>query len=172
MEMGKVKKNKYETEEQKEIKKFIIVLVGLILVIVGIYFFTRAFVTKDLFKNTDDIQYKEGAINYEVAIVGNMLSRPEKEYYVFAFNSESNKINHYNTLASKYKGEKDALKMYYLDTNNELNKKYVATDESISTSFKSLEELKLGEVTLIKVKNGKVTKLITNVDDIKKELNI
>ncbi len=172
MEMKRRKQEKYETEEQAEIKKFIIVLLGLVIIIVGIYFFTRAFVTKDLFNKGEDVTYTEGTINYDTVIVGNMLSRPYTEYYVMAFDSESTQANYYNTVVSKYTKEEKASKVYYLDLNNELNKPYVATDENRSTSYKSLDELKFGELTLIKVKNEKVTKFITNIEDIKKEFGI
>lgn len=169
--MKKKKTLRYETEEQKEVKKFIFVLLGLIIIVVGVYFFTRAFVTKDLF-NTNEVTYQEGKINYDVAIVGNMLTRPEKDYYVFAFSNESTKVNYYNTLVNLYAKEENSLKIYHVDLENELNKKYVATDNAASTSFDTIKNLKLGEVTLIKVQDQKVTKYLTNIEDIKKELNI
>ena len=157
----------------KEIKKFIFVILGLVIIIVGIYFFTRAFVTKDLFKDASEKTYQEGTINYDVAIVGNMLNRPNTEYYVIAFNGEEAEAIYYNTLVNKYMQNEKALKVYYVDTENELNKKYVAeNEESKSTSFTSLDKLKLGNITLIKVKNGKVSNYITSVDSIKKEWNI
>ncbi len=168
-----MKKEKFETEEQKEIKKFIMVLVGLIIIIIGIYFFTRAFVTKDLFKDkTSEKEYTTGVINYDVAIVGNMLNKPQAEYYVLAYNSENTQSGYYQTIASKYKSNEKALKVYTLDLNNALNKSYVGTEEDKSTKFTSLEELKFGEVTLMKIKNGKVSKFITNIDNIKKELAV
>lgn len=171
--MKKNKKIKYETEEQKEVKRFIYVLLGLILVVVGIYFFTRIFITKDLLNNkTNEVTYTEGTINYDVAIVGNMLNRPYEEYYLIAFDSEGTKVNYYNTLASMYMSVEKSLKLYHIDLANELNKKYVATDENISEKFESIDKLKLGEVTLIKVKNKKVTKFITSIENIEKELAV
>lgn len=171
--MKKDKKIKYVTEEQKEVKKFICVLLGLVLVIVGVYFFTRVFITKDLFNNkTNEVTYTDGTINYDVAIVGNMLNRPYDEYYLMAFDSESTKVNYYNTLASMYISSKKSLKLYHIDLANELNKKYIAEDNNISKKFESIDKLKLGEVTLIKVKNKKVTKFITNIEDIAKELTV
>ena len=171
--MKKNKSVKYVTEEQKEVKKFIFVLIGLIIIIVGIYFFTRAFVTKDLFDNkTNEKEYQTGTINSDIAIVGNMLNRPYEEYYVLAFDSEGTKAIEYNGIVSKYISNEKSLKVYHIDLANELNKKYVATDENISKEFESIEKLKLGEITLIKVKNKKVTKFITNIDNITKELTV
>ena len=171
--MSKKTLGKIQTEEQAEIKKFILVLGGLIIIIIGIYFFTRAFVTKDLFKekDSDGIKYQAGAISNTDIIVGNMLNRPYEEYYVIAFGSKSNLVNYYDTLVSKYTSEKDALKMYYIDMDDKLNQKYKAS-ENVTTTFDSLENLKLGEFTLLKIKNKKVTKIITSDEEIRKELNI
>ncbi len=171
--MSKNKLGKIETEEQAEIKKFILVLGGLIVILVGIYFFTRAFVTKDLFnkKKSDEINYQVGVISDTNIIVGNLLNRPYEEYYALAFSSKSNLVGYYDTIMSKYKSEKESLKIYYIDTEDYFNNKYI-DKENPSTSFESLDKLKLGEMTLIKIKKGKITKLITNVEEVKKELNI
>jgi hypothetical protein len=171
--MEKNKQTKYETEEQKEIKKFFIVLIGLVVIILGIYLFTRAFITKDLFDNSSDVTYESGTISYDTAIVGTMLNRPYDEYYVMAFDSEGTKTNYYNTIASSYISSDDSLKVYYIDLANELNKSYVASDnDEVTVKFTSLDELKLGEVTLIKIKKGKVTKIITDIDSIASELAV
>lgn len=170
--MKKSKIKKYETEEQLEIKKFFIVLLGLVIIIVGVYFFTRAFVTKDLHKESDGVSYTEGKINYDVVVVGTMLNRPAKEYYVIAFSDEDTNATYYNTLVSKYMKNEKTLAVYYLDLDNDLNKEYIATDENISKSFTTIKDLKLGNLTLMKVKDGKVTKFITKENEIKKEFGI
>jgi hypothetical protein len=171
--MEKSKKIKYQTEDQKEVRNFFLVLIGVIIIIVGIYFFTRAFVTKDLFTSTSDITYTDGSISSTTAIVGTMLNRSEDEYYVLIYDTEGTKANYYSTLYSLYVNSSDSIKVYVVDLANELNKKYIASeDEKVSTKYTSLKDLKLGEVTLIKVKNGAVKKYITNVDDIKEELAI
>lgn len=170
--MKKNKIKKYETEEQMEVKKFIFVLVGLVIILVGVYFFTRAFVTKDLSKKTEDVSYTEGKVNYNAVIVGTLLNRPNKEYYVIAYSSEGASASYYNTLTSKYVSKESALPMYYLDLENELNKDYMASDENASKSFTNIKDLKLGSLTLIKVKEGKVAKFMINEEEMKKELGI
>lgn len=169
--MKKNKTQKYVTEEQMEIKKFIFVLLGLLILLVGVYFFTRAFVTKDLHKSSNGVEYTEGKVSYDTVIVGTMLNRSESEYYVYAFSNEDTKSIYYNTLVSQYSKEEKALQVYYLDIDNQLNKDYVDSSNP-SKTFTTINELKLGNVTLIKVKNGKVTKYITNEEEIKKEFGI
>ncbi len=165
---------KYATEEQKEVKKFIFLVLGLVLIIVGIYFFTRAFVTKDLNKKEENgYTYTEGSVNENIVIAGTMLNRPEKEYYIAAFSGEDVNLSYYNVIISKYTEEEKALKVYHLNLDNELNQKYRASEgETASTKFTNLEELKLGKFTLIKVKDGKVTKFITDIEKAKSELTI
>lgn len=169
--MKKNKTQKYVTEEQMEIKKFIFVLLGLLILLVGVYFFTRAFVTKDLHKSTNGVNYSEGKVSYDVVVVGTMLNRPVSEYYVYAFSNEDTKSVYYNTLVSNYSKKEKALQVYYLDIDNALNKDYVDKSNA-SKSFTTIKDLKLGELTLLKVKDGKVTKYITNEDEIKKEFGI
>lgn len=171
--MKKEKRNKYATEEQMEIKRFVFVLLGLLLIIVGIYFFTRAFVTKDLFKNNNEISYVEGKINYDAVVVGTMLNRPYKEYYVIAYSNENNNSSYYNTVVSKYTQKTKKEKIYYLDLDNVLNQRYVAKEkEEVSKTFTDRKNLKLGDITLLKIKNGKVEKYITTIEEIKKEFGV
>lgn len=170
--MKKIKQQKYVTEEQKEIKKFLIVLLGLILIIVGIYFFTRAFVTKDL-NNTSNDNFQSGSINYGVSIVGTMLNRSSDSYYVFAYKESAEKKADYQKYISDYRSQDKALPVYTIDLDNELNKKYVAGEnDTKSTSYTNLDELKFGEFTVIKVHDGKVEKFLTKEKEIKKELHL
>ena len=61
-------------------------------------------------------------------------------------------------------------KIYQLDLNDGFNKKYKS--ETSNPDAKSINELKFGKLTLIKVKNGNIVKYIENKDDIRSELNI
>lgn len=169
--MKKNKTQKYVTEEQMEIKKFIFVLLGLLILLLGVYFFTKAFVTKDLHKNTNDVNYTEGKVSYDVVIAGTMLNRLVSEYYVYAFSNEDTNSVYYNTLVSNYSKKDKALQVYFLDIDNALNKDYVDKNNA-SKNFTTIKELKLGKLTLMKVKDGKVTKYITNEEEIKKEFGI
>ena len=99
----KNKMKKYETEEQMEVKRFVLVLLGIILIVVGIYFFTRAFVTKDLFssnkENTEELI--SGTVNYDIAIMGQILNRPYDEYYVAIYDqADCDYIRDMSTLVS------------------------------------------------------------------------
>lgn len=167
---AKIAKTKnYKTEEQQEMIKFIVVLLIVAICVVGVYIFTRAFVTKDLF-NENEEETVTGSINYDVAVVGTMLNRPYDEYYVISYDSTASDAATNDALLSNYKNTATALKIYYVDLNNELNKSYYS--EESNKDAKTISELKLGDLTLIKIKNGQINKYIEGYENIQKQLGL
>ena len=169
------KKNipKYETSEQEEMKKFIIVILIVSICVGLVYLITRAFVTKDLFNNKTETQEKTEnvEINYDVAIMGEILNRPYDEYYVIIFDSKGTQAADMTNLISKYNSEEKHLHIYRVDLSNELNKEYY-DKENVSQKFTSLKEFKVGDTTLLKVKNSKVELLISDYSKMEKELKV
>lgn len=159
-----------QTEEQQEIIKFIIILVVVVALVVGVYFFTKKFVTKEESKN--ETQEVTGSVNYNVTIIGTLLNRPYDEYYAIIYDSTSTKAGKYEGIYSSFTtGENSATKMYYIDLSNKLNESYYSGEET-NPKAQSIDELKLGDLTLIKVKNGKITKYLEDEDAIRKELGL
>jgi len=168
--INRIKNERIESEEQIEIKRFIIILLILVIFVVGIYFFTRIFVTKDLFGNKDENNNTpiSGTVDYDTTLIGAMLSKPEEEYYVLAYKSEDITSDvYYGGLVTNYRKSTKALKVYTADLSNELNKKYY-DNKNVNTS--SLETLKLGDVTLLKISKGKIVAVYTKEEDITKQL--
>ena len=176
-ENKKTKKNvvKYQTAEQTEIRNFIIVIVVVLLCVGAIYLLTRAFVTKDLFTKSEAPTTEEvvaGKVNYEVAIMGQILNRPYDEYYVAIYNSaEGDYAADMATLLYSYTQKEKHLHIYTVDLSNKLNDGYY-DPENVNVEAKSLSELKVGDITLIKVKKGKISKYIVDYSKMEKELNI
>lgn len=157
-----------KTEEQKEIIKFLIILVVVVALVVGIYFFTKKFVTKEDEKKEEIT----GTVNYNVTIVGELLNRPYDEYYVLAYDSKGTKAGQYQGIYSNFTSSPTSTtKMYYIDLANKLNEQYRSSEET-NPKATSISELKLGELTLIKVKAGKIVKYLEDEDEIKKELEL
>ena len=79
-----------------------------------------------------------------------------------------NEKAYYSSLISKYKENKDALKVYFIDLNNELNKKYynVNNDNISNKNAKSISELDLGDITLIKISNKEINAYIDDITSI------
>ena len=180
--MGKEKKKKnnkrykvnYVTEEEKEIRRFVIVLIVVVLAVAGIYLLTRAFVTKDLFtKSGDETQeVTEGKVNYDVAMIGNMLNRPYKKYYVVIFDSTNiDYSSDMNSLIYNYSLLKKDKHLYTVDLSNSLNDGYYEP-KKVNTKATTLKDLKVGDITLLEVTDGKISKFIVDYDKMQTELGI
>lgn len=148
-----------------EVKKFIFILIGVALVAVLLYFVSSKLLIKDGVEK-DDTPTQEVTFNYNKVDVGNVFNRPYKEYYVYAYDTESLKASYYSSLMSLV--DSKTHKVYLLDLSEELNKKYVG--EKSNKNAKNASELSLVEPTLIKIVDGKVSKYLDNLEDIEKEL--
>lgn len=172
-----VKKINYNTTEQEEIKKFLVVIVVVLAICGGLYLLTRAFVTKDLFSKEEDKteEVAEGKVDYNVAIMGQIFNRPYTEYYVAIYNAKDGKyMSDMASLLYSYsnKENKDKnLHMYTVDLSNHLNADYY-DPENVNTKAQSVADMKVGDITLLKIKNKKITKYIVDYDAMKKELDI
>lgn len=165
----KIKIEKVKSEEQTQIEKLLIII-GIILVFTLIvYVFTKVVVKKELNNSSNEVT--AGIINYDKLIVGNMLNQNYEEYYVFVYNGKDNDAIYYGSIIDSYVAQKGAKKAYWIDLDNELNKKFISDNkEEINKKPKNLSDLKFGKYTLLKVKNQKIEKYIDNLDAAKKEL--
>lgn len=163
----KIKNQKYYTEEQKEIQKFIIIIIVLVLLIGAVYFLTDKFVEQGKSNNI-----RTGEINYDKATIGTLLNRPYDEYYAMIYSSGSTDASYYNLIKNNYSSKDGGLKIYYIDLDNELNQKYynVNNDNKSNPNAKSIDDIDLGDITLIKVKNGEIVSYIEDIEQIKTEL--
>lgn len=158
-------------EEDKAVRNFIIVFVIVLLLVVGVYFFT-VFVNKDNEPKTDDTNTTEEVqIDKTKAIVGTMLNKSDKEYYVILYKSDDDKASDYQGLVTKYKNTKNALSVYTVDLADGFNSKYYDKDNTNYTSS-NLEDLRFGDITVLQIKNNKIAKSFNTVDKIKKEFKI
>ena len=163
-----IKHEKYRSEEQEEIIKFVKILLGVIVLVLAFYFATRIFVKKDISNSEEETAVTE--VNYNKIIFGTMLNRPNNEYYVIAFDSKDNNASYYNYIVSNYRQQDSSLNIYYIDLNDSLNKEFIAKDENININTSDLSGLKVGNLTLFKVSSGKIVNSFDNIDEIKSEL--
>jgi len=180
--MGKEKKKKnnkkykvnYVTDEEKEIRRFVIVLLVVIVAVGGIYLLTRAFVTKDLFtkKGNDTKEVTEGKVNYDVAMIGDMLNRPYKKYYVVIYDTTNDDYSSdMYSLVYNYGLLKKDKHLYTVDLSNSLNKSYYDA-KKVNTKATTLKDLKVGDITLLEVTDGKISKYIVDYAKMQTELGI
>lgn len=166
-------KVKYRTAEQDEMLKFLGVIAIVVVCVALLYFLTRAFVTKDLFtKNetkTEDVV--QGSVNYSIASVGQILNRPYDEYYVFVYDTTGDHAADMNSLLTKYNSKEKKLHAYKVDLSNYLNKEYYQPKE-VNEKATIVTDFKFGDITLLKIKKGKVDKYITDYTKMQTELAV
>lgn len=176
--MGKEKdkkvKVKYNTAEQEEILKFLIVIVLVMIAVGAIYVATRIFVTKDFFKTetkTNEVA-PDVDINYSVAIMGQIFNRPYDEYYVAIYDSKNDDYSYdMSSLVRNYNAKEKHLHIYTVDLSNKLNDGYY-DPEKVNVNAKSLSEMKVGDITLLKIRKGKVNKYIVDLSKMQQELGV
>lgn len=171
-----IKKNtnnhKIQTEENQVVKKFVIILLVVIAIVVLIYFMTRIFVTKDLFnKDNDETQTQEVDFNYDITILGSAFNRPYDEYYIITYKGTSDEAIYLSSVINKYLEKEDALKIYYADLDEFMNKDFY-DPENVNKRAANASELKVGDYTLILFRNGKISKYIEGKDAIADELAV
>lgn len=149
-----------------ELRKYIIVLVGIVVIFLGLYIFTGKVVTKDMDKdNTDTVEIE---IGYNEILIGSILNRNYTNYIVLIYNVsfDSDLSDLYNT----YSAKENVTKMFYVDLSKKFNNKYynIGTKTTIPENIK---DIKVGDYTLFYINKGNITKMITNREEIVKILS-
>ena len=163
---------KLENEETKTVKQFIVIFLVVLVIVGAIYFLTSKVVKKDNSSSSTDDTTKTNLIDPTVAIVGTMLNKGTGTYYVLLYDMKSEDASTYARLLSSYSNTKNAVTTYTVDLSNPLNSKYVATDDKTNPTASSLNDLRFGAVTLLKVKDNKITNAYETVEKIKSEWKI
>lgn len=146
-----------------EVKKTIIIIVIALFLLVGMYFLTKAILNKDV----EEDKIMENSIQYDEILAGESFNQNEDEYYVIYYDS-SNEYSTISSLISSYQLNNSDTRLYSVDISNGMNKKYV-TDEDIIIDNAS--SLKVKDNTLLKFRNGEVSEVITDINEITNYLN-
>jgi len=165
-QMKKISKEviKDNNEDTATVAKLIFILVGVSLVTVLLYFASSKFIIKDGVEKEEEKPAVE--IAYDSVNVGNVFNRPYNEYYILAYDANSLKASYYSALLNTFDVEDS--KIYFLDLSKDINKKYIG--EEVNKNASKPSELVLKEPTLLKIKNGKISKVLTTIDEIEKEI--
>ena len=160
--------NNSGSSDDNEVKSFIIIVV-IITAIIGVIYGSSELLNK---KNKQEEKEVVGKINYDRISIGTLLNRPYNEYYVIIYNSQDDKSILYSSLTSQYMAKKSQdgyIKLYYCDLENKINSDYynVNEDNISNPKAKSISELDLGDLTLIKVKKGKIVNYYEDYEEIK-----
>lgn len=142
--------------------KSLIVLIAIVSVIFLVFYGITLLVDKK--EPTQENGVVQETIQYDEILVGQILNRDEKEYYVLIKNSD----NHYNDLYAMYLKKtisgSENIKYYTVDLSSAFNASYCG--ESTVVEKGDFYNSKFADTTLIKIKNKKISKVYSTHDDI------
>lgn len=148
--MGKkFKESKYQSNDTKEIKRLIFITLGVLIVAVGLYFLTDYIVNKK-----EIVKF-----NNEEILAGQIFNVSEEDYYVFIYDSKSDKASEYQSLINSYKKTEGAIKVYYVDSSLAFNKSIISKEDNVNPT--SIDDLKVKESALIFFQNKTVANYYT-----------
>ncbi len=164
----KRQRNKYNPELSNEdsVKSFGITL-GCVLVFMGLLYLGALGLEKiGVFEEGYTAPIKdEVAFDYEYIPIGTVFNRNEKNYYVLFDNFDSFKTDNYvNYLLSK-----EDLNTYKVDMSKKENSKYISDEANKKAT--NPNELKINDITLIRISNKKITSYITGSESIEEYLS-
>ena len=160
----KVKQSKIVSEDVERVRNLIVLLVVVVLVCVGLFFLTEKMIEKETKLNEKE-QVTE--IDYDIATIGTMFNRSEKEYYVLLYsnNEDGSKLN---SVLDSYRSSDNYIKTYYVDLDLKVNSSVLGDIYNKKPS--NSNEVKVTGATLYKINNGKVIEAYNGVESIKEIL--
>ena len=169
MAKNKIKRivKKEKEESQMGLKSIIIVVLILISVCIGMYFLTENILSNE--NKPKDPGSSETVIDYDRIIFGNLFNRSYDEYYALVLDYSKDYDNYKSLVTNYYTGTK-SIKVFYIDSQDNFNNKYM--DEETNIQAKTLEEIKVKSkgLTLIHIKNSKIVKIVDDDKEIRKLL--
>lgn len=146
------------------IKTGIIIAVSVIVFVFIMFAFTKIKTGEwNLFVKKNDITYR-AEIQSTKILCGSILNRDDSEYFVLAYKMQEDSASLYETILERFNLSTNVIPLYKLDLSNSRNGICVADKVNISNN---INDLKLKEPTLIKIKDGKITETYTEYEKIK-----
>ena len=162
--------NKNETfTEELTITKYIKTTVIVVVIVGLIYLGTSAMIKSGVFdEGYTPKEVAKAVFTYETTIIGSVFNKVDYEYYVAFYDVETAYGRFMYGLVGSYRQNENVIPIYTVDMAREMNKKY-SSDESNKNASK-VEDLKLKEITLIKIKNGENILYLDDIEKIYEEL--
>ena len=122
---------------------------------VGFYLLTILILNKK-----EEPTYNNVTIEYNKILAGETFEMSDTDYMVFYYNSTGENAAEYADMISKYREKENSLPIYTVDLNNGINKKYISEEEINSVT--NIDDLKVKDATLIRIKDKNVESYITS----------
>ena len=138
-------------EEEKLIKKLIIITAILVFIICTIYVLSALFITKELDWFDKKEEETKETLAKNTILASEIFKQKEEEYYVYFydFNEKENQVT------SAVNAKLSSKIVYKVDTSSALNNKYIS-DQS-NKSAKTLEDLRVKAPTVIKINGDQIS---------------
>jgi len=154
--------DKYVPEEGNEVQRLIKIGGGVLAVLI-VFYIGFAIYHGDLFKKVE--KEKEAIQDVEI-MAGTSLTMEESDYYVLYYDFNGDNKSYAEAFYNVYDNKQEKSKMYKVNLGSGLNKAYVAANANeVNTS--SSTSLKVIDVTLIRVQNGKPTEVYAGLEKVK-----
>lgn len=145
--------------EQTYSTKQIIISLFIVVAVILIFYGITVVLTNNKEKETSvPNDSNEAVIQYDEIIVGEIFNQSESEYYVLAYDDNSNSQEYISNL-NTYSELEGATKSYEIDLTNAFNKKYVSSESDFEGQFPIFSE-----TTLVKVVNKQIVETYTGTD--------
>lgn len=144
------------TNSNGELSKLLKIFCGLIICFFIAWGITYMIVEKKGKSSSGDSSASDrvAAIQYDKILVGTIMKQNRNEYYVLLDKTTNQFYALYESYLSTYSSKENALKIYTIDMEDPLNKKYYG--ESANIDVENLETFKVSTVTLLHIKDNEV----------------
>lgn len=161
---AKKRERKVELTAEDKIKSAIYTVVGVFLFFGLMYLCVLGLNKIGAFEEGYKKPDTKTEFSYEKIMIGNVFNRSEKSYYVLFDNYKNYMVNNY--IDSLIKDSDEVV--YKVDMSLSENASHISDESNKSAS--NSEELKINDITLIKISNGKIVKYLTGSDEIESYL--
>ena len=148
-------------EQRGELKSLIMIIVSVIVIFLIFYVITTLINPK---KELETNQVIPETIQYEKILVGEMLNRNEKNYYVLVQNEDNIYNDLYIMYLQMYAGKKSDNTYYLVDLADVFNKNYIAAETKVTGN--DVSKYQFNDTSLIKISKNKLDKVYTGHETI------
>lgn len=171
MKVKSVKRERNKKKEERttldEMKSFLFTFIGVLVFLVLCYLGILGMQALGVFDKGYTAPSKgETEIDHEFIGIGTVFNRDLDTYYVLFDNYKSNYTQ--DVYVNYLLDAQSEVKAYKVDMNDLTNSKYAS--EEANPKAQKVEDLKINDITLIKIQKGKNVKYITGSEEIEKYL--
>ena len=151
----------------QDVVNIVKILIGVVLFLVVVYFLT-AWLSGEIKFGKDKTEEKVVTIQYEEIIAGQIMNRNDENYYVMLFDFSEENASTLIAMKDSYTSVEEALPVYIVDLEKGFNDVLDYEDnETIIDKPTSIKDLKVNDITMLKIEKGKVTNRVTTYDKVK-----